>query len=150
MKYNDLSSKRGEVIERFISVENVISFIISQHYVHEVNWDFVLNFLGNEHCNFALKKNILRQIVYGEKSINKVITAIEKLNKIRNLFAHAKVAKNESGDAFFINPINPHEEQVILCQSEFYEFFKIYPDVIRELKKFANQKGINDPALLGS
>src|SRR3989344_3281853 len=79
-----ISKYRSEVIEKFINIESLMNAIISQHYFKKVIAPFVFELLYDVNCTFALKRNILQKI---EPNFSKLET-INRLNNIRNLFAH--------------------------------------------------------------
>ena len=86
MNRDTLSKYRSEVIERFINIEWIINAIISQHYFKRVILPFVLEVLYDEYFSFALKRRILEKVI---KNIdNRKIQDLNRLNTIRNYFAH--------------------------------------------------------------
>lgn len=81
-----ISKFRSEVIERTINIEWMLNGIISQHYFHKVVLPFVLEFLYDEYCSFALKRRVLEKIV---PDIDKQkLQDLNRVNTIRNYFAH--------------------------------------------------------------
>jgi len=89
MDKETLSKYRAEIIGRFINVEWMINAIICQHYLKKVRKSFMLEVLYDEYFSFALRRRILEKIL---KRINKyekqIIDKINRLNNIRNYFAH--------------------------------------------------------------
>ena len=86
MDKKTLSKYRSEVIEKFINIEWAISVIISQHYFKRVLKGFALEVLYDEYFSFALKRRILQKII--PDLDNKKIQDLNRLNTIRNYFAH--------------------------------------------------------------
>ena len=81
-----ISKFRSEVIERTINIEWIMNGIISQHYFHKLLLPFVLEFLYDEYCTFALKRRVLEKIV---PDIDKQkLQDLNRVNTIRNYFAH--------------------------------------------------------------
>lgn len=86
MDRETLSKYRSDVIERFINIEWLINAVISQHYFKRVSKPFVLEVLYDEYFSFALKRRILEKVI---KNIdNQKIQDLNRLNTIRNYFAH--------------------------------------------------------------
>jgi hypothetical protein len=81
-----ISPLRGEVIEKTINVEWLMHAIISQHYFGHVRLDFVSEVLYDESFPFALKRRILLKICPDLQG--KVENQLNRLNTIRNFFAH--------------------------------------------------------------
>ncbi len=90
MDKKTLSKYRGEVIEKFINIESIIDAIITQYYFKRVLESFVLEVLYDEYFSFGLKRRILQKILQKiiPDSDNKKIQDLNRLNNIRNLFAH--------------------------------------------------------------
>lgn len=88
---------RGEVIEKSINVEWLIHAIISQHYFGNVRIDFISEILYDEYCSFALKRRILLKVCPGLQG--QVEQQLNRLNAIRNLFAHIGQRIVDSPDA---------------------------------------------------
>jgi len=122
MDKETLSKYRADVIERFINVEWLINAIISQHYFKKVLLPFLLEVLYDEYFSFALKRRILEKII---KDIdNKKVQELNRLNTIRNYFAHCNQeifeisdTKKERGKV--IDPRNVQKE---------VNFEKLYTD----------------------
>ncbi len=84
----DVSKYRAEVIEKFIGLEMMINAIICQHYLGRLNKKFLLEVLYDEYFSFALKRRVLEKIVSIDK---RVLDDLNRLNTIRNYFAHCNV-----------------------------------------------------------
>lgn len=87
-KMKNLSQKRGEIIEKFMNIELIISCIIARNYAPKengINKTFLTDVLYDEYFHCGLKIRILEKIV--EDSI--LIQELRRLNKIRNIFAHS-------------------------------------------------------------
>ncbi len=87
---------RGEVIEKSINVEWLIHAIISQHYFGNVRIDFVSEILYDEYCSFGLKRRVLLKICPDLQG--QVEQQLNRLNAIRNLFAHVAQRVLDSPD----------------------------------------------------
>jgi len=90
MEEKTLSQMRSNVIERFINIETIINSIISQHYLKRVETPFLLEVLYDEYFSFALRRRILEKILRRTSTEydNKRIETLNRLNTIRNYFAH--------------------------------------------------------------
>ena len=152
MKNEEIIHHRGKVLHSFVTVELMINTIISMHYLKRVDSDFVIDVLNNEMSSFGFKKSILKQILNGadhESSFKK----LEKLNRIRNLFAHATpilmnvdVTKNindERAEVWFRNPKIPGTE--VDPQIKFKEYNELFPQVCSWLNSIGRKNGINYP-----
>lgn len=86
-----MQKNRGRIIELFSRLEHRIDKIISYHFFKRQNNDFIWTLLSNDQCSFALKRNVF-EIIYcfhmKEKPNNDTIQGLNRLNKIRNHFAH--------------------------------------------------------------
>ena len=98
-----LSKARAEVIEKSINLEWIINAIISQHYFKRVYLAFVLDFLYDEYCSFALKRRLIEKIVKDIDSNQ--IQNLNRLNTIRNIFAHC-------GQEIFEGSAIPSKDQI--------------------------------------
>ncbi len=97
-----ISKFRSEVIERTINIEWIINAIISQHYFGKVMRSFLLEFLYDEYCSFALKRRILEKIIPNMEK--KKLENLNRVNTIRNYFAHCNQLLIEGLDSS--NPIS--------------------------------------------
>ena len=57
----EISKFRSEIIERFISIEQLVDIIISYHYFGYLNLDFVSQVLYDDSTNFGLKCRIIEK-----------------------------------------------------------------------------------------
>lgn len=97
MLTDELTSKaRSEVIERTINIESIIDSIISQHYFRKVLLPFLLEFLYDEYCSFALKRRVLEKIV--PDMDKQKLQDLNRVNTIRNYFAHCNQVLIEGPD----------------------------------------------------
>ena len=125
MDKDELSKYRAEVIERFINIEWIINGIISQNYFKRVIYSFVLEVLYDPSFSFALRRNILIKIV---KDIdNQKVDELNRLNNIRNYFAHCNQEIFEASDkekerGKIIDPKNIEKE--INFESLYSEFIQ--------------------------
>jgi hypothetical protein len=90
----DLKEKRGEIIEKFINIESMMNAIISQHYFKKVVRQFYLEVLYDEYFSFGLRRRILEKIL--TKIDNGKIQHLNRLNTIRNYFAHCNLEMYEN------------------------------------------------------
>lgn len=139
MKDQDIKKLRAEVIEKFISLEILVSAIITQHYFHILEKNFLTQVLYDEYFNFGLKHHILRKIT--ERPDNKVLDKLYNLNKIRNTFAHSGLFFTEvtSGRQGFINTRKLDNE--IDFQKLFEEYCDLEKPVFDYLGKVFKEKG---------
>ena len=108
MDKETLSKYRAEVIERFINIETLIDAIICQHYFKRMLISFYLEVLYDEYFSFGLKRRILEKIVKDDID-NKKVQELNRLNTIRNYFAHYnqeifKVSDREKKDGKIVDP----------------------------------------------
>lgn len=142
MNLKELSQRRGTIFESFIGIEGFVSSIISLHFLHKVDTDFVMKVLGDEQATFGFKRNILKQIIEDNK-INKVgLENLATLNRIRNLFGHAIAQvkdKVKKAPVCFQDPKNPNKK--LDAQEEFNRFYKLYDPTFQWLKNILAEKG---------
>jgi len=136
-----ITKARSEVIEDFIQIETLLSQIIADYYLgrgNPVAFLFVLEVLYDEHCTFALKRNVLNKIIDAifqdqneRKKADKEFQKLYRLNRIRNLFAHCGpdlyVAREGKGLRVTPDPRNPSEP--LEFGKEYEEFKKLQPEV---------------------
>src|SRR3989338_10710823 len=89
MDDKEVSRFRSEIIERFISIEQLVDIIISYHYFGYLNLDFVSHVMYDDSANFGLKCRIIEKTTNADKQ---KIKDLYRLNKIRNIFAHSNHA----------------------------------------------------------
>ncbi len=136
MDKDKLSKYRAEVIERFVNVEWIINAIISQHYFKRVVMPFLLEVLYDEYFTFGLKRRILEKIV---KDIdNQKVQELNRLNTIRNYFAHCnqeifEISDTKKERGKIIDPRNVKKE--IDFEGLYVEFMGIAGGVEEYLKK---------------
>jgi len=85
------SEHRSEVIEKSINIEWLVSAIITQHYFKRTYEPFLLEVLYDEYFSFGLKSKILEKIIKKVDTISmdkSIINKLNRLNTIRNYFAH--------------------------------------------------------------
>ena len=86
MDEKKLDEYRAEVVKRTINIEWLMNAIISQHYLKKVIISFVLEVLYDHNFPFSLRRNIIEKII--EDMPREKIEQINRVNNIRNLFAH--------------------------------------------------------------
>jgi hypothetical protein len=132
MVREELSKRRSDVIEKFINIESIINAIISQHYFKKVLINFYFEVLYDEYFSFALRRRILTKIV---SDIDKdKLEKINRLNTIRNFFAHSGVelfeGKVPPEEGSIGRTPNPRKQEESLDFDELYkEFQKIEPEI---------------------
>lgn len=139
MEDQDIKKLRADVIEKFINLEILVSAIITQHYFHKVDKNFLYQVLYDEYFNFGIKLNILLKII--ERPDNKVINKLRRLSKIRNTFAHSGllITKVASGRQFYLDTRKLDNE--IDFQELFEEFCEFENPVLNYLLKVFKEKG---------
>jgi len=137
----EVSRCRAEVIERAINVESIIDSVICQHYFGHLRREFLLEVLYDEHFSFALKRLILEKIVSLEPA---VVGSINRLNTIRNYFAHCAQEIIEgpdplSGEARVPDPRKP--DRSVDFKALHAEFMSQVGDVEEQLGKVFRSLG---------
>ncbi len=153
MKFKDLHKERGEMISTFIVIETAISMIISRHYLgtSDKETDFLVNVLGNDQSSFALKRNILQHILKVDNSNESPLEDLNKLNKIRNTFAHRQHISNEipqtsESEIYYADSQFPwNKAKNISAEDLKIKFYKLAPSVIDWLYALALKKGMPLP-----
>lgn len=133
---------RGEVIELFANIENMIGIIISFHYFKMLNKLFLLEVLYDDNCSFSLKRNILFKIV--PDFDDDVRNCLYRMNSIRNIFAHCglKLMGGPTPDSmieFFPDPRNPQKNLDFKALRD--EFITLLPKVNNYLLKLLEGHG---------
>ena len=142
MDNNDLGVKRGEVVEKFINIETLLSCIISQHYLGRADYHFMYEVIHDEHFSFALKRRVFEKILKKTENQNKeLIEKLHKVNKIRNYFAHfgKEFIDFQKGTTYYINPNDPDKQ--IDFNECFEDFMEIEPEITRELGRLNKKLG---------
>jgi len=124
----ELSQWRSEVIERAINIEWLISAIICQHYLRKTYQHFLFEVLYDEYFSFALKRRILEKTV---PEARREIQALNRINTIRNYFAHCNQLLFEKGEheGKVPDPRDLHKE---LAFEDLYEEFTSIAGEIEE------------------
>lgn len=144
MNLAEVQQARGKIIYSFISVEALIKTIISQHYLKTIDNKFIFNILSSEQANFGFIRNALKEIVGVEN--NKIeLENLNKLNKIRNYFAHLVIKSDKRPDdidakVLLIYP--PSKNGSIDPQEKYDEFYKIFSGVFDWLMDISKKEGI--------
>lgn len=123
-----ISSYRSEVIEKFINIEWLLNCIISQHYFSQINRDFIFEVLYDDQCSFGLKRNIFLKAISDVD--NKKVDDLNRLNKIRNLFAHCD-SQDPNMPARGLDPKN--REGHIDFEMLYRDFVSLAPGVVQYL-----------------
>ncbi len=128
---NELSKWRAEVIERFINVEWLINAIICHHYLKKTFTNFLLEVLYDEYFSFALKRRILEKILcqIDNKNNKSKINQLNRINTIRNYFAHYNQQFFEKGDDTGKVPDPRKINRAIDFNALYEEFMSIAGDV---------------------
>lgn len=142
MNLKELSQRRGTILESFIGIEGLVSSIISLHFLHKVDTDFIIKVLGDEQATFGFRRNILKQIVEDNRESKAGLENLAILNRIRNLFGHAIAEiKDEVKKApvYFQDPKKSGKK--LDAQEEFDRFYKLYDLTFQWLKSVLIEKG---------
>jgi hypothetical protein len=107
MKHFEVAKHRGEIIERFVGLEQMLNLIISQYYLSKISKEFVFDFLNDDYMNFGVKMNALENILQKRKLDISIISDMRRANKIRNVFSHSvtkiKTHPSQDSEATFIH-----------------------------------------------
>ena len=128
---DELSKWRAEVIERFINVEWLIDAIICQHYLKKTFKNFLLEVLYDEYFSFALKRRILEKILsqIDNQNNKSKIDQLNRINTIRNYFAHCNQQFFEKGDDIG-KVLDPRKtDRAINFKTLYEEFMSIAGDI---------------------
>ena len=134
MDKDTLSKYRSEIIEKFINIEWIINIIISQYYLKRADKSFLFEVLYDEYFSFALKRRILEKII---KNIanrdNRKIQDLNRLNTIRNYFAHC-------GQEYIKGPDKTQKGKVLDPKNieEEVDFESLYSEFMKEQGSVAN------------
>ena len=145
MNENELKAARGEVIDKFATIETAINAIISQHYLKSVNREFIIEVLCDESFSFGLRRRILEKIVpASDKSDRSKMQNLVNLNSTRNYFAHCglQMTSLESDVPFYPDTRKP-KKQLIEWDNLYRDFNKLLPEVVRYLKEKMDQVGVS-------
>ncbi|MBU1014000.1 MAG: sister chromatid cohesion protein PDS5 [Bacteroidetes bacterium] len=144
MTDTNTSMYRSEVIEKAINIEWIINSIISQHYFNRVDMKFLLDFLYDEYCSFALKRRVLLKIVNDFDP--KMESHLNRLMNIRNYFAHCNQEIFDAGETLtqeskgkILDPKKPERE--IDFEKLHKEFISIETLVSKYLFEIYQRKG---------
>ena len=140
MNLSELPQKRGTIVESFIAIEGFIGAIISLHFLHKLDTDFIIRVLGNEQATFGFRRNILKQIIKDSQENKKELENLATLNRIRNLFGHAiGQAKGREAPTSFEDPKNPGK--TLDAQKQFDRFIELRNPTIKWLQDIFIEKG---------
>jgi hypothetical protein len=87
---------RGDIIERAANLETIIGATISTVYFGKVMNNFAFDLLADEYCPFALKRRVLLKLVPELRELRGFEENLNRLNTIRNYFAHVGLIVHES------------------------------------------------------
>jgi hypothetical protein len=130
-----MSKYRAEVIEKTINIEWLMSAVICQHYFGRVIKPFLLEVLYDEYFSFALKRRILEKIV--DNLDGRKLQDLNRLNTIRNYFAHCNQEMFEGPDA----PPKGGQGQVIDPRKldraiDFEGLYNEFTQIVGEVEKY--------------
>jgi hypothetical protein len=138
-----LSKYRSEVIAGFINIEWIINAIICQHYFKKTIGNFLFEVLYDEYFSFGLKRRILEKIVEVD---SKKIAKLNRLNTIRNYFAHCNqevfevTSENKMSETgIVLDPRNPKKE--VDFESLYKEFKEKEGEITTYLADIFKSKG---------
>lgn len=142
MNLSELPQKRGTILESFVGIEGFISSIISLHFLHKVDTDFVINVLGNEQATFGFKRNILEQVIEGNSENQRELQNLRTLNQIRNLFGHsiAEVGDDDTKSPVYFQDTKNLSKKLD-AQSEFDRFVELRDPTLKWLQRIFVEKG---------
>ena len=131
MSEENLRSYRNEVIERCISLELLLSGIISYHYFGNINMPFMLEVLYDENCSFGFKRKIVEKIV--PEVDRSRINDLNRIGSIRNYFAHChpNIIHPLTGDKVAVDTRKKY--RTIDFENLYEEFQRLYPSVSKYL-----------------
>ena len=112
MTEKGLPTLRAEVIQELIGLEALVDCVISVHYLGKISKAFYNEVLYDEYFSFGLKVRILSKILSSEgKEGEDQIRVLQRLNNIRNIFAHCGATwyAADSGESFVPNPKKPDQ-----------------------------------------
>lgn len=129
----ELISMRGKILHHFSSVEMGMSCYICLYYFgNPNNFDFVHTVLYDKYMNVGIMANIYEKLLErrGEdkKFINKLISQIRELTRIRNIFAHGWVSTsgNNTDEMNLIGPKSMDDTYDV--QKEYAKFLSLFED----------------------
>jgi hypothetical protein len=139
-----ISKLRSEVIERTINIEWIMNAIISQHYFGKVLLPFVLEFLYDESCTFALKRRVLEKIAPDLEK--QKLEKLNRINTIRNYFAHCNQVliegSNPTSPSAISKVVDPRKlDKAIDFEKLYTEFMGIVGPVEEHLAEIYKAKG---------
>lgn len=107
---DDLTRRRGEVIERTINVETMVDAVITKHYCAVgglLNYDFMFEVLYHPYMNTGIKLDLLQKACLSVS--DKTIRHLRALFGYRNHFAHrgAEVFSVEQAVTYCPDPDKP-------------------------------------------
>lgn len=156
MNESQLREARGEVIEATCNLEVMINALISMRYLRKVEKNFIQDVLCNDQCTLGLKRSILeRWVALAEEKHGKEdptvklerarIQDINRLMRIRNIFAHTSPAWTDLGDGghkdYAPDPKRPGS--AIDYENCIEEFHSLEPAVNRWLmEKYETMSGL--------
>lgn len=147
-----LAKERGEIVEYFLHIDQLLNGIIQLFYEVGKDEDFILDVLYDESFSTGLKIKILKKIylklsVCDEKHVNNFTEKLLKLNQTRNYFVHCNLHITEEGvDVNKIDKnkstIDPRNHDKYINFDELYkQFFLNNKEVENELIKIFENIG---------
>lgn len=131
----EVSFLRGLVITKFVDVEGMIGAIINNYFtLSNRQTDFSSMALSDPYFSFGLKRNILFKIIrkIEWKSFEGFKEELDRLNRIRNRFAHA-VLFGFDGHLIYDKGEKPME--IKQAKEMFDEFIPLWSKVFEELDR---------------
>ena len=127
----NISKYRSEVIEKFINIEWIINMIISFHYFGVLKENFSYDVLYDEYFSFGLKRRILEKVLTNRNKLDKsIIDKLNRMNTIRNYFAHCHNVVSKHGSEKYIPDPRDTDKPV--------DFEKLHSEFVK------NEKIVND------
>ncbi|MEP6879876.1 MAG: hypothetical protein ABI865_13615 [Nitrosospira sp.] len=139
---DSLSTMRADVIEKFLEIENLVNALISHHYFGFLHGSFLFNFLYDEYCSFALKRNVLLKIC---PELQPHKDSLHRIANIRNQFAHCGIkvidGPNPNGTARF--PDSKNFNKTIDFHGSYNKFLQLQSELSSALGAvFINKGGL--------
>ena len=138
-----LKEKRGDIVEKFINIENLVSLIISRHYVpikDGISTKFTSEVLFDEYFNFGLKVKILVKILGEESSWTQELRV---LSKIRSAFAHrGTVIVTHDGEEKTVD-LSEGFDKDFDYEKRYAEFLDKEKKITKKLGEVLEEKGVS-------
>ncbi|MDP3992491.1 MAG: hypothetical protein Q8P79_03235 [Nanoarchaeota archaeon] len=126
---------RNNVLDKFNNLETGINLVISYFYFKEPNKDFIFRVLHNSYFPTVLRIELFTKMIKDsdKKRLNRVISKLKEMSKIRNYFAHI-TPSYFSGEEPSVEKVgwSPHPEdpkKILDFEVAHERFFELEKDV---------------------